>query len=62
MEIQLWPLPASSVGEGLSKGTMASASISVWEKAASPALVPKPGSSVLLLMPLELLSKPLLSE
>ena len=32
---------------GLSKGTMASASTSVWERAAPPALIPKPDISSL---------------
>ena len=39
MQSQIWYLPASSVGEGLRKATMASASTYVWEKAA-PQLLP----------------------
>ena len=38
--------PACSAGGGLSKGTMASASTSVWEKAVPPDLVLKPDNSV----------------
>ena len=45
-------------GGGLSRGTMASASTSVWEKAAPPALTKKPDNSVnacVSLVPFELL-------
>ena len=45
METLIWHLPAGSVGGGLSKGTMASASTSVWEKAAFPALTLMPNNS-----------------
>ena len=33
MESQIWHPPIASVGEKLRKGTMASAPLSVWEKA-----------------------------
>lgn len=41
MENQIWHLPESAgwVGGGLNKGIMASASSSVWEKTAPPALI-----------------------
>ena len=42
MESQIWHLPAGSVaflGRGLRRGTMASAHVSVWEKAV-PQLLP----------------------
>ena len=45
-ESQKWHSPASSVGGGLIKGTSASASTSVWEKAAPPALTLMPNNSV----------------
>lgn len=38
MEIQIWCSPASSVGEGFRKETVASARTSIWEKAFPPAL------------------------
>ena len=47
MEPQIWHLPAGSVGEKIRKETMTSASTSVWDKAALPALILKPDSSVL---------------
>ena len=46
--------------KGVNKGTVASASTSVWEEAAPPALAPKPNSSVpphVSLAPFELLSQ-----
>ena len=46
MDTQIWCLPVP-VGGRLSKGTMASTSMSVWEKAASTALTLKPDNSVL---------------
>ena len=46
MMTQIWHLPAGSVGGGLSKGTMASDSTSIWEKVAPPALSLKTDSSV----------------
>ena len=36
MQCQIWYSPGGSVGGGLINGTMASASTSVWEKAALP--------------------------
>ena len=45
MESGIWHPRAGSVGGGLSKGTMASASTSVWEKAAFPALTLMPNNS-----------------
>ena len=46
METQIWCLPADSMRGGLSKRAMASASVSVWEKATSPALILMPDNSV----------------
>lgn len=45
VEIQIWHLPAGSVGEGLSKRTMDFANSSVWEKTVPPALVLRPDNS-----------------
>ena len=39
METQIWRMTGSSLGRGLRKGTVASASTSIWEKAAPPPLV-----------------------
>ena len=58
LETQIWRLPAGSVGEGLRKGKMASASTSFWEKAAFPALALMPDNSFpphMSLVPFELL-------
>ena len=46
MEFQIWCPTARSVVGGLRKGTMASASTSVWEKAAPPGFALKPDNSV----------------
>ena len=46
MDIQIWCPSTSSVGGGLRKGAMASASTSVWEKVASLALILVPNNSV----------------
>ena len=64
METQIWH-PPGPPGQGLSKGTMASTGTSVWEKAAPPALAPKPDNSFPLpmsLVPCELLSQHWSSE
>ena len=45
METQIWHLPVPA-GKGLNRGAMASASTSVWEKAAPPALASEPDNSV----------------
>ena len=57
METEIWCLSSSSVGKGLRKGTTASASTSVWEKAAPPALalIRHFSSSHLSLVPFKLL-------
>ena len=58
MEIQIWHQAASSVGEGLRKGTVVSASTSIWEKDAPPGLTLMPDNSVpphMSLVPFELL-------
>lgn len=54
MEIQIWHPPVSAVWKGgrLNKGSMDSASTSVWEKAAPLALALKPDNSVPLFMSL----------
>lgn len=58
METQIWHLPASVHRErgGLNKETMTSASTSIWEKVAPPALSLKPNNLVPPCMSLALLN------
>lgn len=66
IESPIWHLSLGSLwGEGLTKGAMASASISAWEKVAPQALVLKPNNSVSLYMspvPFKLLSQCFISK